>query len=208
MTYHDWKKSLVEETLDKEAYKAYNKLKIGFPDDIMKISGMTPSIRKQIDSAVEAMMEEYDIKLGSLAAEPVGKGDLFVTGWYDGKVGIVINSNAAFEKIVKTIPGRYKSGYFAGKSLEDYIAHEMFHAMMYPDCKTETQYRAKFAQIENLFEKLKGILGYVDKSGSGNEALAEAFVRMRNGEEVPDIAKVLAEAYIGKWKNEHKNTSL
>ena len=37
-------------------------------------------------------------------------------------------------------------------------------------------------------------------SGSGNEALAEAFVRIRNGEEVPAIAKVLVEVYVGRWR--------
>ena len=200
MTYRDWQESFVKKPLDKEGGKAYNKLKIGFSDDILKIDGMTPSIRKQIDSAIEGMMEEYDIKLSSLTVEPAGKGDLFVTGWYDGKMGLVINSNADFEKVMKTIPRRYNAGYFAGKSLEDYIAHEMFHVMAYQDCKTKPQYRAKFTQIENLFGNLKGISKYADKSGSGNEALAEAFVRMRNGEKVPELAKVLVEAYIGRWK--------
>lgn len=32
--------------------------------------------------------------------------------------------------------------------------------------------------------------------------LIEAFVRLRNSEKVPLIAKVLAEAYIGRWKSE------
>ena len=47
---------------------------------------------------------------------------------------------------------------------------------------------------------MKGISKYTDKSKSGNEALAEAFVRMRNGENVPAIAKILVESYVGRWK--------
>ncbi len=200
ISYEEWQRAFVEDGIDTDKNKKYNNLRIKFPDDIMKINGMTPSIRKQLDFAIQEMMEEYEIRLSSLTVEPAGKGDLFVVGWYDGKMGMVINSNADFEKIIKIIPRRYEAGFLAGGSLEDYIAHEMFHIMAYQDCKTEQQYRAKYMQIENSFKYLKGISKYADKSGSGNEALAEAFVRIRNGEEVPAIAKVLVEVYVGRWR--------
>ncbi len=200
MSYEEWQRAFVEDGIDTDKNKKYNNLRIKFPDDIMKINGMTSSIRKQLDFAIQEMMEEYEIRLSSLTVEPAGNGDLFVVGWYDGKMGMVINSNADFEKIIQKLPTRYKKGYFAGRSLKDYIAHEMFHIMAYQDCKTEQQYRAKYMQIENSFKYLKGISKYADKSGSGNEALAEAFVRIRNGEEVPAIAKVLVEVYVGRWR--------
>jgi hypothetical protein len=88
----------------------------------------------------------------------------------------------------------------AGKSLEDYLAHEMAHCMLYQDCKTDSQFKAKYKEVETLYNSLKGISGYADKTKSGNEALAEAFVRVRNNEKVPPIVKVLVEAYFGKWK--------
>lgn len=39
-----------------------------------------------------------------------------------------------------------------------------------------------------------------DKTQSGNATLMEAFVRVRNNEEVEPIAKALVDAYFGKWK--------
>ena len=55
-------------------------------------------------------------------------------------------------------------------------------------------------QVEALYDSLMGISGYADKKKSGNEALAEAFVWVRNKEEVTPIARVLVETYFGKWK--------
>ncbi len=113
---------------------------------------------------------------------------------------MVINENADFDKIISRIQKKYEDGHFAGKSLEDYLAHEMAHCMLYQDCTTETQCIARYNQVESLYAYLKGISGYADKRKSGNEALAEAFVRVRNNEEVPAIVKVIVESYFGKWK--------
>ena len=198
MKFEEWYKTCV----DTKAEKVYNNygMKICFPDLVMKVRGVTPDIKNQLDSAINTLMEEYDIRIGELSVEPAGKGDIFVTGWYDGKMGMVVNENIDFERVIKKMSSKYKSGYMAGKSLEDYIAHEMFHVMLYQDCKTEHIYRAKYMQIESLYGQLKGISGYADSCQSGNEALAEAFVRIRNGETVPALAKAVVEAYIGRWR--------
>lgn len=203
MTYKEWKQKYVDGPLAESAARSYNndrQMKISFPDELSEIKGMTPEIRKEMDAALDKLSAEYNINLHSLTVEPAGAGDRFVVGWYDGKMGMVVNQNADFEKIVSRIPREYASGYFAGKSLEDYMAHEMFHVMAYQDCGSEHAYRARYEQIEALYGQLKGISGYADSTESGNEALAEAFVRIRNGEEVPLIAKVLVETYIGRWK--------
>lgn len=175
-------------------------MKIKFPDDITSIKGVDDNVKKKMDNAIKELEKEYEIHLDSIELEEAGKGDIFIVGWHDGKMAMVVNRKADFEKILDQIPKRYEDGFFAGRTLEDYIAHEMFHVMMYQDCKNEFEYRAKFSQIESLYENLKGISKYTDKSKSGNEALAEAFVRMRNGENVPTIAKVLVESYVGRWK--------
>lgn len=203
MTYEEWEEKYIKESLagnNTDAYNDNRRMKINFPDDVSKINGMTPEIKGELDAALDKLNKEYDIKLHSLTVESARKGDRFVVGWYDGKMGMVINQDADFGKIVSRIPKQYESGYFAGKSLEDYMAHEMFHVMLYQDCKTEFAYKAKYEQIEAMYEHLKGISGYADSTKSGNEALAEAFVRIRNGEDVPLIAKVLVETYIGRWK--------
>ncbi len=80
------------------------------------------------------------------------------------------------------------------------MAHEMAHVMIYQDCKNDKEYFAKYRQVEELYDSLKGISGYADKIKSGNDALAEAFVRVRNGEEVSPVIKRLVESYYGKWR--------
>ena len=202
MKYKEWKEKYIEEPFTDRDSKLYNdkQLKISFPDDVSKIKGMTSEVRKELDAALDKLNKEYDIRLHSLTVESAEKGDRFVVGWYDGKMGMIINQDADFGKIVKRIPKEYASGYFAEKSLEDYIAHEMFHVMVYQDCESEFAYKARYEQIEALYEHLEGISGYADKTKSGNEALAEAFVRIRNGEDVPLMAKILVETFIGRWK--------
>lgn len=177
-----------------------DQLKILFPDDVYKIKGFTEDVKKEVDIAMKKLNNEYEIKLNSIVVEPAEKRDIFVIGYHDGVVDMVVNENADFEKIMKVIRKRYESGLFAGKSLEDYIAHEMAHCMLYQDCKTDAEYYARYEQIESLYSNLKGISGYADKTQSGNEALAEAFVRTRNNEKVAPIVKVLVNTYFGKWK--------
>lgn len=185
----------------KKASKQNGKtMKIEFPNDVLKVNGVTEDVKSQLNNSLKKLESEYNIKLNGIYIEPAGKGDVFVTGYHDGVMDMVVNANADFEKIIQKIPAKYESGYFAGKSLEDYLAHEMAHVMLFQDCKTDAEYYAKEKQIQSLYEHLKGISRYADKTGSGNEALAEAFVRVRNGEEVPPIAKILVESYFGKWK--------
>lgn len=192
--YDDFKKQY------NQALKSLEQMKITFPEDSLKINGFTKDVKKQVDTALKKLNNEYDIRLNSIVVEPAGKGDLFVTGYHDGVVDMVVNKNADFNKIIKRMASRYEKGFMAGKSLEDYLAHEMAHCMLYQDCKTDSQFKAKYKEVEALYNSLKGISGYADKTKSGNEALAEAFVRVRNNEKVPPIVKVLVEAYFGKWK--------
>ncbi len=179
------------------------KFKISFPDDVYKIDGFTESVKKEVDRAMEKLNNEYNINLNSIVVESAEKGDIFVTGYHDGVVDMIVNKDADFNKIIRQIDKRYNDGYYAGKSLEDYLAHEMAHCMLYQDCKTNAVYNAKHKQVESLYSSLKGISGYADKKQSGNEALAEAFVRLRNKEEIPTVAKVLVKSYFGKWKKKN-----
>lgn len=191
----EWKKEASESVRD-----SAQKMKIEFPDHVFKVKGFTKDVKKEVDNAMKKLETEYDIRLNSIVVEPAGKGDIFVTGYHDGVVDMDVNENIDFDRTINSIQRKYNEGYLAGKSLEDYIAHEMAHCMLYQDCTSDIQYKAKYKQIEGLYESLKGISGYADKTKSGNEALAEAFVRVRNKEEVPPIAKVLVESYFGRLK--------
>jgi len=178
-------------------------LKIQFPDDVYKINGLTPEIKDELETALLKLKSEYDIRLNSIVverSERFKENDIFVVGYHDGVMDMAVNRDADFAKIVKQMQAKYKSRFFAGKSLEDYLAHEMAHVMLYQDCKSDIEYYAKDQQIENLYDLLKGISRYADRTKSGNEALAEAFVRVRNGEKVPPIAKILVESYYGGYK--------
>lgn len=175
-------------------------MKISFPDDVYKVKGFTESVKNEVDNAMKRLETEYEIKLNSIVVEPAGKGDIFITGYHHGVVDMVVNENADFSKVIRRISQKYESGYMAGKSLEDYLAHEMAHCMLYQDCKSDIEYKSKYQQVESLYSSLKGISGYGDDSQSGNEALAEAFVRVRNNEKVPVVVKILVESYFGRWK--------
>ena len=177
----------------------YN-MQLKFPDDVYKINGLTESVKKVLDNALEKLKNEYEIKLNSIIVDKCDKGDIFVTGYHNGVMDMVVNSEADFNRIIRKIGLRYNDGYFAGKSLEDYIAHEMAHVMLYQDCVYDEVYRSKYNYIQSFYKYLKGISGYADELKSGNEALAEAFVRVRNNEKVPPMAKILVDAYFGRLK--------
>lgn len=178
-------------------------MKISVPDDIYKLDGMTQKIKKEIEYAINKLQEEYRISLTTIEIGDMGKGDIFAAGPYlddSGKIkfGLVINANAAYNKVTRSMAIRYKNGVFAGKSIEDYIAHEMAHIMTYQDCVTEKEYKTKKKIIEKQF--IAGISEYADRTKNGAESLAEAFVRYRNGEKIPISAEILIRSYIERWK--------
>lgn len=175
-------------------------MKLKFPDDVHKIKGLTDEVKDELDSALMKLKSEYNIKLNSITVEKAGKNDIFVTGYHDGVMALIVNEDADFDRIIKNMRKKYKNNFFAGKTLEDYLAHEMAHIMLYQDCTSDSQYHAKYQQVESLYGALQGISRYADKEKSGNEALAEAFVRVRNKEKVSPLAKVLVETYFGRWK--------
>lgn len=206
--YDKWdgeKKALV-----KVSAKSYNEfkekaktflMKWQFPDDVYKIKGLTDEVREELETALLKLQSEYDIKLNSILVEASeDKNDIFVTGYHDGVMDMIVNEDADFDEIIKRIPRYYASGRFAGKSLEDYLAHEMAHVMLYQDCTSDNEYSTRFQQINSLYGFLKGISGYADKEKSGNEALAEAFVRIRNREEVQPIVKLLVDSYFRRYR--------
>ena len=62
-----------------------------------------------------------------------------------------------------------------------------------------------YAAFDDFFERLdkhyvSGVSGYADATQSGFETIAEAFVRLRNGEDVPMEARKLVERHIERWR--------
>lgn len=180
--------------------------KLTVPDNVYQAKGMTKSLKKQIENSIDKLQSEYEIKLGGTLATSLGKGNestFFAAAPYrkdEKEIGFafLVNTDYNYSRFEERIMKRYESGYFAGKSVEDYIAHEMAHVMTFQDCKTEIQYNNVKRMVEKYY--VAGVSQYCDDKKSGTECIAEAFVKMRNGEKVPTKIKSAVKYYIERWK--------
>lgn len=179
-----------------------NGMNLQLSGNVHKIKGMTPQNKKEIEDAIRNLQSEYDIQLDEIETARLGRGTIFSAVPYvdNGavKFALVLNEDIDYTKVKNNINIRYKKGRFAGRSIEDYIAHEMAHIMTYQDCVTEADYRTKKRIIQRQY--IPGISGYADQTQDGAESLAEAFVRFRNGEKIPINAEILVRTYIERWK--------
>lgn len=176
---------------------------IKLPDEIMSVKGMTEDDRIRIEKTITMMQKKYDIQIGNVSVESMGKaekGTYFISGPYmDGKtlkMALVINKDIDYTNIDRTIKKRYESGFFASKTLEDSIKHELAHVMTFQGCSTYEEYKA----LKSKIPFVQGVSRYADECGEGTESLAEAYVRMQNGEKVPLRARMLVNQYIERWK--------
>lgn len=179
-----------------------NAMNLQLPTSVHKIKGMTPQNKKEIEDAIRKLQSEYDIQLDEIETASLGRGTIFSAVPYvdNGtvKFALVLNEDIDYTKVKKNINIRYQKGRFAGRSIEDYIAHEMAHIMTYQDCVTKSDYKTKKRIIQRQY--IPGISGYADQTQDGAESLAEAFVRFRNGEKIPINAEILVRTYIERWK--------
>lgn len=181
-----------------------DKNRIKLPDEIMSVKGMTEDERIRIEKTITVMQKKYDIRIGEISVESMGvkeKGTYFISGPYmDGKnlkMALVINRDIDYTGIDKRIGEGYGSGYLAARNLEDSVKHELAHVMTFQGCNTYEEYQA----LKEKIPFIPGISGYADKCKDGTESLAEAFVKMQNGEKVPLKARMLVNKYIGRWKS-------
>lgn len=192
-----------EEWNKRKGKKQLRSMKLSMPEEVYKKSGMNKETRNKIDSAIRKLEREYTIYLDRIEGEHLKNKDIFVTGGFideDGvlKHSMVINYDMCYEKVERRMKRAYNEGVMAGKSYEDYIAHEMAHIIPFQNCSTEREYMELTEKIRNMF--VPDVSGYADKKRDGLESLAEAFVRYRNGEEVPSKAMQLIEEYIEPWR--------
>lgn len=179
------------------------KMRISIPGTVSKEARLSKEIESKINEALKKLDSEYIIYLDLIESEALEKGDIFVTGAYLDDEGMlrhsmVINRRRNFENIEMQMRSRYNKGVMAGRNFEDYIAHEMAHIMPFQNCITAEDYMELNAKIKSQF--IKGISKYADKKRDGRESLAEAFVRYRNGEVIPNEARKLIEKYILPWQ--------
>jgi hypothetical protein len=180
-----------------------NRMKL--PDDIMQINGMTEDRRIEIEKAITVMQKQYDIRIGGISVESLGyaeKKTLFMTGPYieneKFKMALVINKDVDYNQIEQVLEKRYQNGFFASRTIGDAVKHELAHVMTFQDCESAEEYITLRKMIKDSF--VEGISGYADRTNDGAESLAEAFVRIQNGEKVPLSSKLLVRKYITRWK--------
>lgn len=182
-----------------------NKMRIKLPDDVMGIKGMTEDSRIQIEKAITLIEKQYNLRIGEIFVESLGpheRNTYFIVGPYKTenglKMGLVVNNDINYTHIKSRIKKHYDNGFFASKDLKDCIIHEMAHVLTFQGCSTYEEYKALNTELDKDF--VPGISGYADRSEKGAEALAEAFVKYRNGEKIPFRMKQLIKKYIERWK--------
>lgn len=178
---------------------------IKIPDSINHVKGISKNIIDEIQHGVDNITKEYDVRLSDIIIEDVSKSKpdtpylcRYIQDKGMHKAIFVINSGFDFSDIQYIVDEGYKAGYFAGKTLEDHIIHEMAHVMTGQECKTAIEFNELAKELESLW--VEGVSGYSDDVKDGFETIAEAFVRMRNHEEIPIAARKLIEKYIMRWK--------
>lgn len=183
--------------------KQLPRMKISIPEDVYGKSKMTKKVKYKIEGAIRKLEKEYIIYLDRIEGEFINSRDIFLTGGYIDKDGVlrhnlVINYKKDFTKLEKRMLTMYNDGEMAGRCYEDYIAHEMAHIIPFQNCTTEQEYRDLSEVLKSEF--IAGISGYADRKKDGRESLAEAFVKYRNGEEIPKAAQELIKKYIEPWR--------
>lgn len=172
----------------------------------MKKAGIQQKYIDNIKNTVENFSKEYEIRLNSVE---VGEFDdkehidapLFyraddIGGIYSPR--LIINSACKACKNENFL-GRIMSGnFFAGNSVEDFTLHELCHVLTFQDCVTIKEVMERGQMLKNKY--VSGMSTYNDMCRDGCETIAEAFVLVRNGREIPEEAMSLIEKYVERWK--------
>ena len=176
---------------------------IRIPESAYEIPGITEDILDEIQSGINAIRREYELKLDDIFVEDMRDTRpntpyccKYIDDYGKHKAVFIINSGFDFSDIQYIVKEGYAQGYFAGKTLEDHIIHEMAHIMTGQECNTASEFMDFLSEVERKF--VPGVSGYSDMAKDGFETIAEAFVKVRNGEF--DEARKLVEKYVMRWK--------
>lgn len=200
-TYKEWYEKYVENKPNSDIIK-----EIKIPENLKQVKGMNSNIEQAIEKGVNNIVKDYNIEISDMIVEPLEQkydNTPYLVRYVDDngkhKSKFVVNSNFDFTGFEDIVSEGYKQKYFAGKTIEDHIAHEMAHIMTGQQCTTATEFVTFCDDItKNCF--VEGVSGYSDVMQDGFETIAEAFVRIRNGEKVPEEAIKLVDTYIMRWK--------
>ena len=179
--------------------------KIIIPEQLRRATGITPNMIENMQKGINIIENEYELNLKWVLVEDLGTSRLDIPYLcrYANNNGkhesiFVLNSGFDFTGFDEIVARAYAYGYFSGKSITDHIIHEMAHVMTGQHIEDAEEFETFLNTVEK--EYVPGVSGYSDDAKDGFETIAEAFVKIRNGEEVPDKARRLVEIYIERWK--------
>ena len=180
---------------------------IRLPNEALNAKNITPDIVDEIQSGIDEMKREYDFRIDRALVQDVSDrfpDTPYLTRVVDNhgsrEVEFVINKGYNFSDFRRIVKAGYETGYFAGRTIKDHAIHEMTHVMAGQQFKTISGYNAFKERLESQY--VPGVSGYSDAMKDGFETLAEAFVKMRNNEAVPDEAKQLVIKHIERWRKQ------
>ncbi|MFR3649646.1 MAG: phage minor capsid protein [Enterocloster aldenensis] len=178
---------------------------IRLPNEALDAKNITPDIVDEIQSGIDEMKREYDFRIDRALVQDVSDrypDTPYLTRVVDNhgsrEVEFVINKGYNFSDFRRIVKAGYETGYFAGRTIKDHAIHEMTHVMAGQQFKTISGYNAFKERLESQY--VPGVSGYSDAMKDGFETLAEAFVRTRNNEPVPDEAMQLVIKHIERWR--------
>jgi len=178
---------------------------IKIPNDNAHVSNVPEDIMKDIQRGIDEILQEYDAKIHKFSVRDVSDelpNTPYLTRFIDNdgmrEVEFIVNSGYDFSDFREIVKLGYETKYFAGRTVKDHAIHEMAHVMTGQQYKTFAGFYDFYERVDKQY--VPGVSGYADATQSGLETLAEAFVKIRNGEDVPPAAKKLVERYIERWR--------
>ena len=178
---------------------------IKIPKEFRQVTGITPDIIENMQKGIDIIGNEYELNLRRILVEDLSRSKPdtpYLCRYIDNngrhEAVFVLNSGFDFTDFEDVVSRGYEYNYFAGRDIKDHIIHEMAHVMTGQHIEDAKEFEIFLESIEK--EYVPGVSGYSDDVKDGFETIAEAFVKIRNGEKVPDKAKKLVETHIERWK--------
>ena len=181
--------------------------KIELPSETDNIKGMSNETKQAICDAFDKVKEEYNVSIKNMELESLGNGNERVPFQYVPeniggflKYRLVINTdydfNGSLDAFSARIMRNHNNGFLSSENVEDLIAHEMAHILTFQNCDTFGMFIRVEEEVREKF--IKGVSAYADSTYDGAETIAEAFVKYRKGERLPDNVMSLLEKYVLK----------
>lgn len=182
-------------------------LPIEIPERAKNIKNITEEDIKEINESLNKLIDEYNVHIDDVAVrmiidketKKINKSTPFAADPKATKSGIrfdlVINKYMNYNMVRRMI----NSGTYAGRSVSDFVTHEVGHMLTYQNCKNSLEFLA----LKKIYDKkyfVEGVSGYSDKKRIGTETIAECFVKYKNGEEIPQNIMELIKIIESRWK--------